>query len=80
VIGGVPRCAVGRGVVDSLDPAVPIDDKGRPEPLAVFWETEPGTHLQDEPPSANESNPELPVEIAAHIDAVLSEIDPSTQS
>lgn len=25
---------------------VPIDDKGSPEPLAVFWETEPGTEIR----------------------------------
>ena len=25
---------------------VPIDDKGGPEPLAVFWETEPGTEIR----------------------------------
>ena len=43
--------------------------------MGVLW-----GHLQDEPPSASESNPELPVEIAVHIDALLSEIDPGTQS
>ena len=25
---------------------VPIDDKGSPEPLSVFWETEPGTEIR----------------------------------
>ena len=25
---------------------VPIDDKGNPEPLSVFWETEPGTEVR----------------------------------
>lgn len=43
--------------------------------MGVLW-----GHLQDEPPSASESNHELPVEIAARIDALLCEIDPSTQS
>ena len=49
---------------------VPIDDKGSPDPLSVFWETEPGT---EERPQAELPDPQAGVDdadtFAAFLDA-----------
>lgn len=50
---------------------VPIDDKGSPSPLSVFWETEPGTEIrpQSELPDPAEGVDEAEV-FAGFLDAV----------
>ncbi|MDE0268961.1 MAG: DISARM system SNF2-like helicase DrmD [Acidimicrobiaceae bacterium] len=50
---------------------VPIDDKGSPSPLSVFWETEPGTEIrpQSELPDPEEGLDEAEV-FAGFLDAV----------
>ena len=61
---------------------VPIDDKGSPDPLSVFWETEPGTEIR---PQAELPNPKDGVDdadtFAAFLDAArwgaIASADPS---
>ena len=50
---------------------VPIDDKGSPEPLSVFWETEPGTEIrpQSQLPDPSEGL-DTPETFAGFLDAV----------
>ena len=50
---------------------VPIDDKGSPSPLSVFWETEPGTEIrpQSELPDPREGV-DAPEVFAGFLDAV----------
>ena len=50
---------------------VPIDDKGSPSPLSVFWETEPGTEIrpQSELPDPAEGVDEAEV-FAGFLDSV----------
>ena len=61
---------------------VPVDDKGTPEPLSVFWETEPGTEVR---PQAELPDPSAGVDdadtFAAFLDAArwgaIASADPS---
>ena len=59
-----------RSVQHTLVRLVPIDDKGSTEPLAVFWETEPGTEVR---PRAELPDPsrgvDSPTEFSAYLDA-----------
>ena len=61
---------------------VPIDDKGSPAPLSVFWETEPGTEIrpQSELPDPREGV-DAPEVFAGFLDAVrwgaIASADPS---
>ena len=47
---------------------VPIDDKGGPDPLTVFWETEPGTEVH---PQAELPDPTVGVHDADTFGAFL---------